>query len=171
MGLCNLTHLRYTASLTILLPGQLKFSEFYFLVSLLAARQEAQTKLFLFQRGKDAVHLLQGDPQLKAGREGMLDQPLKVPKSKLIRFLTAFSLHGALSSQLADLNLKAKRELSEQDVSILLYHVCKQFDIANAPLPAVKEAGCADGPAGDAPASPRNAEERNGLRTRVCCVS
>ena len=139
-------------------------------MSLLAARQEAQTKLFLFQRGKDAVHLLLGDPLLKAGREGV-DQALKVPKSKLTRFLTAFSLHGALSSQLADLNLKAKRELSEQDVSILLYHVCKQFDLDNAPLPAVKEAGYADGPAGDAPASPRGVEERNALRTKVCCVS
>ena len=116
--------------------------------------------------------MLLGDPQLKAGREGVLDQALKVPKSKLTRFLTAFSLHGALSSQLADLNLKAKRELSEQDVSVLLYHVCKHFDMANAPLPAVKEASaCAHGPAGGAPPSPRGAEERSALRTKVCCVS
>lgn len=142
------------------------------MVSLLAARQEAQTKLFLFQRGKDAIHLLLTDPQLKRGKDGVQDQTVKVPKARLIRFLTAFNLHGMLSTQLSDLNLKSKRELSEQDLSVLLYHVCKHFDIANSQLPAVAEASAADAAAANASSpSPRGIEEKNALRTKVCSIS
>ena len=76
-----------------------------------------------------------------------------------------------LSSQLSDLNLKSKRELSEQDVSILLYHICKQFDLANSYLPAVVEASADTTPDAAGASSPRGIEERNALRTKVCIVA
>mmetsp|Transcript_65694 Transcript_65694/g.176046 ORF Transcript_65694/g.176046 Transcript_65694/m.176046 type:complete len:228 (-) Transcript_65694:45-728(-) len=149
--------------------GHLRFSEFYFLFSLLAAMQEAQTRLFLFQRNRDVLFFLGAHPATKIASQDEHDNHT-VSKFKLVRFLTVFNLHSNLSSQLTELNLKAKRELSEKEVSILLYFVCKQFDMASSQFSTVNEASKQASEAGRSPQS-FSSPDSNSAKTKVCSVS
>ena len=106
--------------------------------------------------------------------DGNASQIMKLSKTRLIRFLTAFEMHQNVSSKLMELNLQAKKELAEAEASLILYSICKSFDetalcTGNSNRKDTPEDCEAD--LQSTSSLPITVDGRNTLRTKICVVS
>lgn len=125
--------------------GRLQFPELHLLACILTGRGEGKMRQFLYLRGKDSFAFLVTDAGAgqqgggggslsKTGSSSSDAQPRKVKARRLFRFLTVFGFDQYVTATLNDLQLSNKQQLTENEVSLLLFSICQQHDADHAAL-------------------------------------
>jgi len=155
--------------------GHLVFFEFYFLVSLLCAREEGQMKVFLFQRGEDASVLLYSRSKFVAQGTESSD---KLATRHLSFFLQTFEMEYDFLETLADLGLN-RADLTPREITAVLFAICKIHDEAVA-SEKLRASGVVETPQpimeDEDLDQNRSTECGSGAnsslsKTRICCIS